>query len=446
MNMKTKSISLSALALLFAMTVMAQDKTPFEMPRIVEPTFNSYSVDITVYGAVGDGIKMNTEAIQKSIDETSKRGGGRVNIPAGVWLTGPFALNNNVNLHLDKNAVVMFSRNHADFKMREDKKGRAECPIHGSGLKNIAITGEGVFDGSGDTWRPMKKSKYTESQIKEVLKNGATETGDYVWPAGLDTKHDARPYLMEISNCKNVLVDGPTFQNSPMFGIVPRSCENLIIRNVKVLNEWNAQNGDGIDVCNCNHVILKNCFVSVGDDGICMKSSGAKPGGARLQDIWIEDCTVLHAHGGFVCGSNTDGGMHRIYVRNCKFMYTDTGLRFKSARDRGGLVDSIFIDNIFMKDIQNDAITFDTYYENINASGNNKNWDITNLTPHFNGIHINNVTCNGARRALYINGLPEMPVENVYLNNITITAKTAGTETNAKNISKNNVKIIETSK
>jgi parallel beta-helix repeat protein len=437
----TKRILTMILASVIAITMQAQQSAPFEKPQIAEPAFGDYSVSITSYGAIGDGIRLNTADIQKAIDETSAKGGGKVVIPAGVWLTGPITLKSNINLHLDKAAIVMFSRNHADYPAKSDGK-KVVSPINGEKISNIAITGEGVFDASGDTWRPAKRSKFTDSQWKQMLSDGGQVIGDVIWPAGVNPKNDTRPYLMEIKGCTRVLIDGPTFQNSPMFVMCPRDCSNMIIRNIKVLNEWYAQNGDGIDLSNCTDVILSNCMVSVGDDGICMKSSNPSPGVARLRNIWIENCTVYHGHGGFVIGSNTEGGMHNIYVTNCKFMYTDTGLRFKSARDRGGLVDNIFIDGIYMKDIQNAAITFDTYYENIPAGEKADKKAITDRTPHFTDISISNVVCNGAKQALYINGLPEMPIENVTFNHVVIKAKTATDEHFSRNIDKKGLHII----
>lgn len=422
-----------------SVSVMAQNKLPFDMPDIPLPSFSQNTVNIKDFGAIGDGVTLNTSAIRAAIDKCASDGGGTVVIPSGLWLTGPITMRNNINLHADKGALIIFSKDHSDYFIGNNLHN-AVSPINGNELNNIAFTGEGIYDGAGDTWRPAKKDKYTDSQWKEMTSTGTLDKNGILWPKGVDPQKDFRPYMVLLTKCKKVLFDGPTFQNSPKFVIVPRTCEDLTIRNCKVLNEWSAQNGDGIDICSCKNVKIANCLLNVGDDGICMKSSG-KSDEPALQNVVIRDCSVYHAHGGFVIGSNTDGGMHNIYVNNCNFMYTDVGLRFKSARDRGGLVDNIFINGIYMKDIQNEAILFDTYYENneIGKSGPNS---ITDKTPHFCKFKIENVFCNGAKQAIRMAGLPEMPIEDITFSNIIIRAKNGYTQTYTNNIKQNNVKII----
>lgn len=434
--------AVTLVAVAFSFNISAQEKVapPFDMPAIQLPSFRNDTVNIKDFGAIGDGTTMNTAAISKAIDKCAVEGGGTVLIPAGLWLTGPISMQSNINLHAAKGALIIFSRNHADYPL--DRQGRsAISPIYGENLQNIAFTGEGIYDGAGDTWRPAKKDKFTESQWKEISANGTIDKNGIVWPKGVDPNRDLRPYMVLLSKCNHVLFDGPTFQNSPKFVIMPRSCNELTLRNLKVLNEWSAQNGDGIDISGCKNVRISNCLVNVGDDGICMKSSG-KSKDAALQNVVITDCTVYHAHGGFVIGSNTDGGMHNIFVNNCNFMYTDVGLRFKSARDRGGLVDNIFINNIYMKDIQNEAILFDTYYENKAAGNSNVQPTVTDKTPHFCKFTIENVYCNGAKQAIKISGLPEMPVEDITFTNVKISAKKGYTEQFAKDIKKNNVILL----
>jgi polygalacturonase len=428
-------------AITLSITITAQEKLPFDMPDVQQPTIPNHSVNIKDFGSVSDGITMNTDAIHKAIEKCATYGGGTVVIPPGLWLTGPITMKSNINLHADKGALILFSKNHSDYPL-DDKGKSAISPINGENLQNIAFTGEGIYDGAGDSWRPAKKDKFTDSQWKQKLANGTLDPEGIVWPKGVDPQRDLRPYMVLLSKCSNVLFEGPTFQNSPKFVIMPRNCTNLTLRNIKVLNEWSAQNGDGIDINGCKNVLITNCLLNVGDDGICMKSSG-KSTEPALQNVVITDCTVYHAHGGFVIGSNTDGGMHNIYVSNCNFMYTDVGLRFKSARDRGGLVDNIFIKDIYMKDIQNEAILFDTYYENKEPGKNNVTPSVNDKTPHFCKFHIENVYCNGAKQAIKIAGLPEMPIEDIEFNNITIKSKIGYTEQYSKNIRKTNVKILQ---
>jgi polygalacturonase len=252
-----------------------------------------------------------------------------------------------------------------------------------------------------------------------------------------------RPYMVLLVKCKRVLLDGPTFQNSPKFVLYPNYCEDLVIRNIKVLNEWWAQNGDGIDISGGKNIMVYHCIVNAGDDGICMKSTKTKSyeSDPALQNVVIFDCVVYHAHGGFVIGSNTDGGMRNIYVNNCNFISTDVGLRFKSNRGKGGIIENVFISNIYMKDIATQAILFDTYYES-SEDAEGQNFQVTEKTPRFQKFQINNVYCNGAEEAIKITGLPEMPIQDIEFNNVTISARIGFSSKEAQNIRLNNVAIL----
>lgn len=479
-NIRTAAAFLSLL--LFSLSSFAQNTDdiekylkdlPFPVQGISVPVFPDRVVNIIDFGAVGDGQTMNTVAINKAIEDCASKGGGMVIVPAGLWLTGPIMFKSNINLHLEKGALVLFSRDHKDYPVIKNPLKRAfevTCPISGYGLENIAITGNGIFDGSGETWRPVKKDKMTEGQWKKLLASGGVVGPDglyYPTQEALDgqqhldslrlkdkkllTEKDyepardfLRPYMVMFYRCKNILFDGPTFQNSPKFVLYPTYCENVVIRNINVLNEWWAQNGDGIDINGGSNVLIYNCMVNAGDDGICMKSSKSKDYGADifLQNVIISDCVVYHAHGGFVIGSNTDGGMHNISVTNCNFIGTDVGLRFKSSRGRGGLVDNIFVSNIYMKDIAREAILFDTYYESTNTGDSETQFEVNETTPRFEKFFLRNIFCNGAEQAVNITGLPEMPVQDIEFDNITISARTGFSSVEARNIRINKVNVI----
>ncbi|MDB5011006.1 MAG: glycoside hydrolase family 28 protein, partial [Mucilaginibacter sp.] len=414
-----------------------------------------------------DGQTLNTVSIEKAINACNAAGGGTVLIPQGLWLTGPIELKSNVNLHANRGALVIFSKDHAQYPMID---GRTKLPLSGNKLENVGITGEGIYDGGGDTWRPLKKSKAAPSLWADLLKNRGvvSNDGSMYWPtkegmAGeeylktlkgktgltandyLPARDFLRPVLVSITNSKNVLIDGPTFKNSPQFALNPKYCTNMIIRNVTINNEYYAQNGDGIDLSSCKNTIVYHCTVNAGDDGICMKSSGNK-GNAdtdpALENVIIADCIVNHAHGGFVIGSNTDGGMKNVYVTNCNFVNTDIGIRIKSSRDRGGLVHSIYIDNIYMYDILNEAILFNTYYEDAAKDNSAKIVPVTARTPRFQDFYINHVYCSNAKTAIAITGLPEMPVNHIYLADIVISATEPFSSTDASDISLKNVKIF----
>ncbi len=443
---------------------------PFRMSEIKLPEFPDKVFSIESYGAVGDGQMLNTEAFRKTIDACSNAGGGTVVVPPGLWLTGPIELKSNVNLHLKRGALVLFSRNHDDYPIiKSPTRGFVVAsPVYGFSLNNVAITGTGLLDGSGITWRPVKKAKVTSSMWKELTKSGGvvTDDGKMWWPSEqaangaqylrelrekknkkdftaedfLPARDFMRPILLLLSKCKNVLVDGVTLQNSPAFAMYPDRCEDVVIRNVKVNNEYWAQNGDGIDIASSKDVLVYNCTVTAGDDGICMKSSRDKSGNAALQNIVIADCVVYHAHGGFVIGSNTDGGMENISVKNCDYVGTDIGLRFKSGRGRGGIVRNIYISNIYMKDIVNEAILFDTYYEESQRDTGPQ--PVTEKTPVFKDFHIDSIFCNGARQAVRVAGLPEMPIENISISNCVISADRGFTSEFASGFNLRNVKIF----
>jgi DNA sulfur modification protein DndE len=351
-------------------------------------------------------------------------------------------------------------------------KGAAASPIYGFDLKNIAITGGGVIDGAGDSWRPLKKEKATDKQWKDVTATGVvSKDGKIWWPSKeamdgegfikqlksknskpsdeelLPARDFLRPYMVMFSKCDNVLIEGVTIRNSPKFIFYPTKCTNLTLRYANFFNEWWAQNGDAIDISACKNVVVYKCNVSAGDDGICMKSSGGKGGETEesaLENILIAGCNVYHAHGGFVIGSNTDGGMKNIYVADCNFIGTDIGIRVKSNAGRGGYVRDIYINNIFMKDIVNEAIAFDTFYEDV-PPGKNKEEVKTVLrdkTPVFRNFYISNVYCNGAATAIAITGLPEMPVSKIHFENVTISSKQGYSYKDATEIDFKKVKII----
>ncbi len=442
---------------------------PFKSFSIQLPHFQNKLFNIKDYGAVGDGHTMNTDAFQKTINACSEAGGGKVIVPPGLWLTGPIELKSNVNFHVERGALILFSPEHKDYPIIKTPSGGfvLASPIYGFDLENIAITGSGLIDGNGTTWRPLKKDKVNESLWKKFVNSGGVvnEAGNIWYPSEVAMNADKyfvqfrkekkkitaedllplrdamRPKMVSLMHCKRVLIDGVTLENSPSFAFNPNFCEDMVIRNVKVNNEYWAQNGDAIDIGSSKNVLLYKSTITAGDDGICMKANVVKGATeAVLQNVVIADCVVYHAHGGFVTGSNTNGGMHNIYVHNCDFVGTDVGLRFKSSRGRGGLVDNIFIKNIFMKDIVNQTILFNTYYEIKNAEV--KAFPVTDRTPIFKNIFIDSIFCDGAREAASVVGLPEMPIQNIHITNSYISAERGFYTDYAKGITLDNVEIV----
>jgi DNA sulfur modification protein DndE len=479
--MKNNTLLLIAL-LLLSLNSFSQNKgipyyianAPFKMEDVKTPSFPDKKFNIIDFGAKAKTNLLNTKAINSTIEACSNAGGGTVVIPEGVWLTGPIEMKSNVNLYAAKGAEIFFTKDHSQYPMiRPGDKGNkyvTESPIYAYEAKNFAITGEGVFDGGGDSWREVKKSKVDKNQW-EALKSGGgviANDGKIWWPSyeastgeaylkGLKNKSDVtaadfipardflRPYMVYFIKCSNILLDGVTFKNSPKFVFYPNNCNNLTLNKVNIYNEWNAQNGDGIDISACKNVVLYQCTVNAGDDGICMKSSGKTetPTSANLENIIIAECTVLRAHGGFVIGSNTDGGMNNIFVTNCIFNGSDIGVRVKSNSGVGGLVHNIYIQDISMKNIAGEAFSFTTDYLNL-ESGKDKAAAMpteSDKVPEFTNFFCKNITCTGASRAFLLSGLPQKKINHLYFENITINSGSGFECTESEDIFLKNVKI-----
>lgn len=381
---------------------------PVGVAKAEKALFPETTFLLTDFGAVGDGVELNTEAIQTAIDRLSAAGGGHLTVPQGIWLTGPFELKSNVDLHLERNAIIFFSPDKSLYVDPSPKATRVLACITAERCTNIAITGEGIIDGNGAQWRPVKVSKFSKTELNNIKKIGGVMRKDdslwYPWDvrSGYDNvaatpekQEGMRNDIFRVYHCKNVLLQGVTIQNSPKFHVHPFNSENVILDGITVRCPWNAQNGDGIDISDCHRVLIVNCTVDCGDDGICMKSGAYKKGAVNgCEDIVIADNTVFHAHGGFVIGSESICGMKRIVVRNCSFAGTDIGLRFKSNVGRGGKCEDIFISGIMMTDIISSAIHFECDYINHHAGAERgKLPEKVEFQPEFCDIHISDVVC-----------------------------------------------------
>jgi len=243
--------------------------------------------------------------------------------------------------------------------------------------------------------------------------------------------------MVSLVNCRKILLDGPTFQNSPAWCLHPLMCEDMTIRNITVRNPWFSQNGDGIDIESCRNSVVYNSNFDVGDDAICIKSGKDADGRKRArptENLIIKNCIVYHGHGGVTIGSEMSGGVRNMSVSHCTFMGTDVGLRFKTTRGRGGVVENIYFNDIEMINIPTQAISFNMYYGGLSvpemlAEGKNIETTtgeippVTEETPQFRNISIKNITCKGALQALYLQGLPELNLENISFENINICAQ-----------------------
>lgn len=459
-------------------SVMAGDATNID-PHPAPPQIPNESISFDKFGK-GDGQTLNTAAFEEAFAALAAKGGGRLIVPPGIWLTGPIKLRSHIELFLERGALIQFSRDYHLYPLTViDIKGEKEIdstsPISGENLEDVVIRGDGIIDGGGDAWRPLKKDKLGDGDWKALVKSGGiVDEKGMTWYPGREAMDGAkivsalrqsnsfaladyepahqflRPKMVRLIGCKRVLLANVTFQNPPNWTLNPVLCDDISILNVQVRNLPTAQNSDALDLESCRHAIVRGCTFDVGDDGICLKSGKDAAGrriGVPTEDVYIEGCTVYHAHGGFTIGSEMSGGIRNIRVENCTFIGTDVGLRFKSTRGRGGVVEKIYISNIRMTGLPGDAINFDLYYGGkpaLEATSTNAETNmppVTVETPQFRDIHIENLVCRGARNAIILQGLPEMAIHDISLKDISITSQYGVAVTDAEGITFDNVRV-----
>jgi polygalacturonase len=360
--------------------------------------------DARAYGAKGDGTSKDTAAIQNAIDACEKKGGGTVQLTAGIYLSAPIILKSNITLQLDKGATLFGSADHADYPpMTMFHLPDLQPLVSAANATNVAITGGGVIDGNGESWW---------REARNIRDHGILGTGH------------PRPKLIIFDHCKHVRVEGVTIQNSPMWQLVPYYSDDVVIHNIRVLAPYPSPNTDAIDPFSSSHVVIDHVFADVGDDNIAIKSGPINSPGPDdpSRDITITDCIFMHGHG-LSIGSEIAGGAQNIRAERIHFEGTDNGIRVKANRDRGNDVSHLLFRDIEMKDVKN-ALVISEYYPKILPPGTETAQPITRLTPHFHDIVLENVTAKGSTSAGAIVGLPESPVLGVVLRNVNIGATT----------------------
>lgn len=400
---------------------------PFQMPQVKTPVIPDNEVYLTDFGAVGDGMTICTDAFSKAFDALAAKGGGRLVVPQGVWFTGPITLRSHTELHLEAGAVILFSDELALYPVitttyEGGTHQKCQSPISAFKQTDIAITGNGLIDGSGNSWRPLKRAKVTDGQWKKMTGNGGNYINENLWEPS-DNRSNIRPVMVSLVECKSILVKDVVIQNPPAWNLHPLMCEDITIDHVTLRSPSYGQNGDALDLESCRNVLVQNSTFDAGDDCICLKSGKDEEGrkrGMPTENIIVKGCTVYNGHGGFVVGSEMSGGVRNVLVENCQFVGTGNGLRFKSCRGRGGVVENIYVCGISMANIEDAAITFDMYYGK--RDPNEIVPPVDETTPIFRNIEISNVSCRGAREGLHFRGLPEMPIQDVTLRSINITA------------------------
>ena len=426
---------------------IAPIKAPFEMPQLSRPKFKKVDFNIVDYGAVKSawGAKdqiLCTEAIRKAIDVCHQNGGGRVVVPKGEWVTGAVHLKSNVNFHLQAGATLHFSDNPEDYlPVVHVRWEGVECYnysplIYAANCENIGITGSGTLHGHGDKWWPWKyekdRDRVTAASLpleKRVfgLKNGVTSM---------------RPVLLMPWKSKNVLIEGVTLIDPPFWTVQPVYCENVIIRGITI-NSRRGHNGDGIDLDSCKNVLIEYNDLQTNDDAVCLKS-GLNQDGLQI-GIPCENVVVRHfvarnvitGSGGIVIGSEMSGGVRNVYVHDALFEDCDRGIRMKSTRGRGAIVENIYFENVTMKRIRYEAFNLNTGY----AGGTD------GPAPLFRNIELKNIHGDDLNCPISLIGLPDVNLEAFSLKDSTFThCATTAMIQYAKNLHFENVTISSADK
>ena len=395
-------------------------------------------IDMQKAGANPTGTKLNTELINTTINRLNANGGGTLFFPSGTYLTGAIKMKSNITLELEAGATLLFSDNFEDYlpfvEMRhEGILMKSFCPlIYAVDAENITIKGQGKLDGQGKKWwdeffrviidvkdngkRDINKYQVMWDNANDVKTLNAETNEDYITSM---KRRFFRPPFIQPVRCKNVLIEGVKIVNSPFWTINPEFCENVTVDGVTITNPL-SPNTDGINPESCRYVYISNCHISVGDDCITLKSGRdlqARNLNFPDENITITNCTMLAGHGGVVIGSEMSGGVKKVVISNCVFDGTDRGIRIKSTRGRGGVVEDIQISNIVMKNIKEEAITMDMLYTRMPAEPKSER------TPVFRNINISNMTADNVLIPIKIRGLEESPITDITFTNIHITAK-----------------------
>ncbi len=363
--------------------------------------------DVRALGAKGDGQTKDTAALQRAIDLCAKGTGGVVHLAAGTYVSGPLALKSHVHLLLDKGATLLGSPDMPDYPIREDAKWRRVSLLHADHVEDIAIQGEGTIDGNGKVWWDAQMSRQK------------------------GTPENPRPLLIDLTNSKQILIEGVTIQNSPQYNITAFWCDGLTVRNVSILNPGRgAPNTDGIDPVSTSHVLIEHDTIDTGDDNVAIKSGLVERGDPNVPstDIVIRDCTFRAGHG-LSIGSETAGGVRNVTVERVTFTGTRQGIRIKSARGRGNDIGNFTYKDITMDGVET-PIEITEYYTGMVKGDPGQ--PVTEHTPKFHDIRIENVTATGAKRAAVIMGLPESPIKGLALRNVKISATAGMTIQNAQ--------------
>jgi polygalacturonase len=423
---------LSALAISFPGKSFAADpwsELPAILARIKPPSFPDRDFDVTRFGAIGDNKTDCTEAFQKAIAACHAAKGGRVLIPTGEFSTGAIRLKSNVNLHISSGATVRFARDPGKYPLVFTRWEGIELMnyspfIYAFEEENIAITGAGTIDGNAscEHWWPWKgrtKCGWKEGEPNQAAARALLfEMAEKRTPVDeriFGDRHYLRPQFIQPYRCKNVLLEGVTLKNSPMWQVHPVLCTNVTVRKMTItgadLNRESGPNTDGCDPESCTDVLIKDCNFNTGDDCIAIKAGRNEDGrrvNARSENIVIQDCHMQDGHGGVTIGSEISGGVRNVFAENCRMdsPRLDSAVRIKNNAMRGGVLENIHVRNIEIGEVAQAGLSIDFFYEEGEAG---------KFTPVVRNVNLRNLTTRKAQYALYLRGFKNAPIADVNL-------------------------------
>lgn len=411
-------------------------KNEFEV-TVRQPEFPEKTFNIKEFGAVGDGKFDNSEVFAEAINSCHQAGGGTVLVPAGDWFTGPIHFKSNINLRLEADATIYFSDNFADylpvvFTRWEGNECYNYSPlIYAANCENIALTGQGKLVGNGKKWWPWKQTQQQAAQKLYDAQYNDIAVADRIF----GIQKGLRPQFIQPINSKNILIEGIAIVDGPMWTIHPVYCENTIIRNLKIIT--NGPNTDGINPDSCRNMLIENCDFETGDDCIAIKS-GINEDGRRVnkpcENLVIRNCKAKEGHGGIVIGSEMSGGVKNIHVHNCSFNGGERGIRLKSMRGRGGVVENLLFEDIEINDLRSEGIILNMYYDATTVEPQ------TEMPPLFRNITIRNISGENIEQPIVLRGLPEQKMESITLEKIDLSGSKG---LQVSNLSRLNLKQVK---
>lgn len=390
---------------------------------VIKQTHAESVFNITACGAVDNPGISSTAAFRRAIAECQKAGGGIVRVPAGHFLTGPIDMVDNMTLQVDRGAVVLFETNRDAYPNITSRwEGLTEKGPHpllfANGLTNIAITGPGTFDGQGAVWwSNMDMAEHGNARPDRPIRR--------------------RPMLVQIKDCDGVHIEGPSFINAPFWTVHLLYSENIDVGNCKMINPPTSPNTDALNTDSCRHVVVHDCFADVGDDAFGIKSGRDKEGremNRPTEDVTYIRCHVAHGHSVCAIGSEESGGVRHVRFLDCDGNGTDNGIRIKSTRSRGGVVEDIVVSNFRLRNVRN-AIVLSLRYTRTPVE------PFSERTPRFRDIHIDHVTAVNSAKCCVIEGLEECPIQNVTLSDLDLSGTNGVTCAYARDITFKNVRI-----